>query len=247
MKYKLKSLLRKLRLLLIYNDNFSIFKPLILWVYRIFYVPLIRKKEDAFLEFVVSKNKKIVFVLNPKVASRSFISYLTKNINDAMVIDSNLSSIHSSFPSKKYSYYTISRNPVSRTKSCYTQKIQNKDEIISARIISRFKTLGSVSSFEEYVKWLVTEDGSDKHADRHWKSQHKLLFLDKDCFQPNYKRIGKIEKLDDFISLISSDLKISEDMPRLLVTSTGDQEEISEEIKQTVNLRYKRDFEIFNY
>ena len=93
---------------------------------------MLRGRQDENIEFIFIESKKIIFVLNPKVASRSIIEYFRKNNQKAKVLETTLVQIHKKFPSNIYSYFSIVRDPYSRTSSCYKQKIYEKDEMIEA-------------------------------------------------------------------------------------------------------------------
>ena len=240
-------MLRELRKKIIHKREYKFLKIFFIFIYKNFYGPLLRGRQDENIEFIFIESKKIIFVLNPKVASRSIIEYFRKNNQKAKVLETTLVQIHKKFPSNIYSYFSIVRDPYSRTSSCYKQKIYDKDEMIEARIFSRFPSLYKITSFERFVDWLCSREGEDRIADRHWKSQTKILYINEECTSPKYKMIGKIEKIDELIKYFAIEYKFSNSIEKILTTDSHKIKNLSEDYQEKIRRRYSKDYKYFNY
>ena len=238
---------REIRKALIYNEKIAIFKPFLLHLYATFFSPILKDKEKNNLEFIVSKKKKFVFVLNPKVASRSLIDFFSKSNIDFSIVETDLKTVHKNYPSNIYNYYALTRNPYYRLLSCFAQKIINTDPVIRARIHSQFTGIDKIQSLENFIDWLLTSEGSDKVADRHWKSQTKILYLDEFYREPSYENIGRIEEIDKFIEYFSNKYGLTNKISKKLETGSKKYDELNEDYFLKVKKRYKSDFEKFNY
>ena len=161
---------RSLRKFLIYSRVGFIFSLL----YK-FLVTLGVVKVSQRLEFVVFDEARMVIVLNPKVGSRSIVA-LAECYSGGRIVEGLLTDVHRQFPSERFSWIVMLRDPISRVKSAYKQKVEAADSVIKARIWSHYTpAFENIHSPRDFVDFLCSQSGRDEMADRHWKSQSLLL------------------------------------------------------------------------
>lgn len=188
------------------------------------------KKKELALPKVVSHEYRLIYVTNPLVASNT-IKYILRNL------DRNIETVYGT--DYNYLKFSFVRNPIARVKSCYTKKVLNADTIAKLHLLSKYKGLHYNMSLKEFVDWLLTEEGSDKYADRHWISQHKLVA---DC-----DFIGKLENFEEDLTKLFGFIP---EIPRL---ASGDhlpkkcREEITDDMRNKILKRYGKDFIKFGY
>lgn len=203
------------------------------------------KNATKSLEIVIVEDLKLCFLLTPKVGSRSIIKFFEKNSKSFTIYGDQ-----ATLKSLKYSYdfriYSCLRDPISRAISCYKQKFINPDP----RIKAMHKALGLDTSkaitFSEFCDFLLSNNGRDQVADKHWKSQKALISFD-----------GTLD-LRIFEDLIMAD-EIDERLPQLVdklnhknmnverVLQTKDLQVLPTiEDRNKLETRYQIDYEIIN-
>lgn len=197
------------------------------------------KEGNLILPKVVSHKYKLVYVHNPLVASNTIKSILRS-------LDENAETTHANPLSyRSYLKFSFVRNPIERVLSCYTKKVLNADTAPKLYVISKYKGLHYNMSLREFVDWLLTEEGSDKYADRHWISQHKILHNSKG--EPLYDYLGKLETFKEDLNRL---LGFTPEIPRLVTSNQQPkkcQEEITDDMRNKILRRYGKDFVKFNY
>lgn len=161
---------RSLRKFLIYSRIGFIFSELYTYLVTLGVVKVSQR-----LEFVVFDEARMVIVLNPKVGSRSIVA-LAECYVGGRIVEGRLTDVHRQFPSGRFSWIVMLRDPVSRVKSAYKQKVEMADSVIKARIWSHYTpAFENIHSPQDFVDFLCSKSGCDDMADRHWKSQSLLL------------------------------------------------------------------------
>lgn len=204
---------------------------------------------------IVSDKYKFIYVSNPLVMSSSlydtFVFKPQMNFEarvEYIDFDQNLEAY------RDYFIFSFVRNPLSRTVSCFNKKILNANTLAKLYIISRYRGLSPEMSFEEFVNWLSSKEGSDENADRHWVSQHKLLFTREGKEICSY--LGKLENFKKDFRNICEHIGIEEIEPHRVASSNKMlkkpffkqyKEYYSEELKNKIYRRYFKDFETFEY
>lgn len=229
----------------------------------------IRPRQDIAGLTIISHKYKFIFFGIPKVASRSFFNYFVKKQGKNFEIEWHekrdvFFELKKSYPD----YFTFSfvRDPWSRIVSCYKSKIEKAVIGKRARIHSFYKNLSPTMRFEDFCQWLLSPEGQDDVADRHWISQY--LFVTNDNGQMICDFIGKYETLDDdwrqvcgtlnipyepldqkgFISAIGKNKNpeiIEENLSGIRHNDSS--QYYDDETKQIIAKRYKKDFEVFGY
>lgn len=204
---------------------------------------------------VISHEKKCVYIGIPKIATRTFRDVMVQT--NAEIFKASESEkpgafldIHAQHPD--YFSFSFVRNPWSRALSCYHSKIENAAIGKQARIHSLYKGLTPDMSFEDFVRWLGSDEGRDEIADRHWISQH--LFLTNDAGEMICDYVGKYESLNDDWASICEKLGVGElSLPHKGWNSsaksglTDYRKHYTEETRAIIAKRYARDIELFGY
>lgn len=240
----------------------------IAWIFylivKIFHIP---PKQDIAGLTVISHKYKFIFFGIPKVASRSFFNFFIQQNQKNFDIEwyekrNGFFEAVSAYPN--YYKFSFVRNPWSRIVSCHQSKIA--DNLIGkrARILSFYKGLKGGMAFEDFVKWLNSDEGRDEIADRHWISQHKFLYRNNECI---CDYIGKYENLETDWEEVCKNLGIPHkplsqkgfisakggvENP----TQSGNDKKIvkykyqnlfTDQTREAVHQRYQTDIELFDY
>lgn len=211
----------------------------------------LKPQQDKTALVIVSHRYKFIYIGIPKVASRSFRTALVERGRD--IYDSEwfetpagLTRVIQEYPS--YYKFSIVRDPYARVVSCYHSKISEGATYSKyVRIMARYKHLARNISFDGFCRWLVTDEGSDAYADRHWLSQHVLLQDEKGRSICDY--VGKYERLDQELILISEQLNMPvPDLPQHGHISSASEGDIhTPQTRALIAKRYAKDFEVFGY
>ena len=234
---------RAVRKYLIYD--MKIISKIILFSYKVFVYCGILQMDNKKIEALVSHKHKIVFLLNPKVASRSLIDYFLYEPSFT-VVESNIGNLEKIYGD--YFWYCTFRHPVSRVKSCYKQKIATDDPVIAARIWSHYGgALHSGLSFEAFVSFLATSAGRDERSDRHWMSQVRVLGINEDInVFSKFKKVFLFEELEMLPKYFATNHNMgNRKMKKILATASGDVE-IDGRSAALLKARYASDFDTYN-
>lgn len=206
---------------------------------------------DAAIEKVYSDRNEYLYVANPKVATRSVISYLEIFDGCNLCVNHQTFSkfIENSNHVSKYYRFSFVRNPWARTYSCWLDKITNQHKFCDITIISRYRGLYPDMPFEKFVEWLCSHEGQDRYADRHWMSQYKLLgdleYLN------SYDFIGRIENIEKDFIIVAEKINIGTNKLSELNSTGGAptayRHKYNEKTKLLISQRYQKDIEFFNY
>jgi hypothetical protein len=147
--------------------------------------------------------------------------------------------------------FTFVRNPWDRILSCYLNKIDkylsdvllNENGII--RSINKYHKIDNNFNFEKFVKTI--EKIPDSEADPHFRSQY-LYITDKNG-KLLVDFIGKFENLNEDFKFVGRKIGLdNKNLPEIMKTSHKNYREYyTEEIKNIIARRYKKDVELFNY
>lgn len=209
------------------------------------------------------KHQKICYIQNYKVATRSIRLALTRYLieqedgisgldyeqitddqveakDDATKRFKHIHEVRSVCPN--HLVFTFVRHPLARIQSCYTNRLLDAAE---AKDKDRFAIYGidRSTTFERFVQILA--EVPDKHADRHFRSQHLLV---NDGDQQVCDFVGKFENLKDDWKKLQNRFSLP-DLPHRNKSKKRDESEtvLSAKTKQLVGERYAKDFEIFGY
>jgi len=195
-------------------------------------------------EFIVLDEKEVIFASVAKSACSSIKTAIYGKPPEGIQIHQYTSHLsHRRIPNKKSSYFVfaIVRNPYERLASCYRAKFNKEDESQFMFANYLFGYLKNDDTFDEFVRKVSKLP--DRICDRHFKSQHRLVFASGD----KVDFIGKFENLPSDFDEIRNKYDF-DDLP-LLNKSSGKTavDLFSEESRELASKRYKSDFEIFEY
>jgi hypothetical protein len=209
------------------------------------------------------ESDKICYIQNYKVATRSIRLALTRYLLESeigkQVVDydaiSNEQVEEKDEATKAFRFasgirdlcpdhfvFTFVRHPLTRIQSCYTNQLL---DVTNAGEKNRFAIYGihPEMSFERFVE--IIAGIPDKHADRHFRSQH---YLTHDGDQSVCDFIGKFETLGDDWKQLQEQYDFP-DLPHInkSLKRAPDEIELTPKIIQLVKDRYQRDFELYGY
>ena len=159
-------------------------------------------------EAMSSRKFGFLWLPNAKVASRAIRVALVRTDPETVVFaERTVAEIYAEYPEVREHYsFAFIRHPFERALSFYAHlfdPLMNypdqlySDEMKTFRGIFRhFHGLNEVRSFDDYCRWLNTKWGSDRFADRHFRSQHVQIRLP-DGRMPDF--VGRLENIgEDF-------------------------------------------------
>jgi hypothetical protein len=209
------------------------------------------------------KQYKVCYIQNYKVATRSIRLSLAKFLleNDTpnskfdydLITDDQIEAKDNATKLFKHIHevrsvcpehfvFTFVRHPLARLQSCYIQKLLDATE---ANASDRFSIYGidRNTTFERFVEIIAKVP--DKHADRHFRSQH-LLVNDGDRTICDF--VGKFENLHNDWRQLQERFGFP-DLPHRNKSRQRDSSVTapSANIKRLIAQRYARDLDIFNY
>lgn len=216
------------------------------------------------VEFQVNHELKLIYVLNPKVATSTityFLAGLDKNDVESIKDHSekqkklgieylNNLEVLADYRNHGYRVFSFVRNPYWRLVSFFKNKyVLQSDGRYKKRAFAMSCGLDEVAGFADMVRRLV--EIPDSLADTHFMPQYSILF--RKSYDFSYDFIGRLEQFDeDFIwlkKLVSVDF--TERPSQVNKTESKSNEELfhffDQELEQLVYKRFKDDFDFFGY
>lgn len=206
---------------------------------------------------IVSEEYKFIYIENPLSASQSVLNsiyrsekrkYKTYSTRDWKDIPKS--------KIEEYKKVTVKRNPWERVVSCYNKKILNALSLARIAILAQFDGIYPQMSFEKFVEWLCSEEGKDANADKHWVSQHKIIY------EENPKPPDVVIELENFEYQLKQFFEeISAPIPKIYDKGTSKNQYIEPTFEdkkryyrsldnrklEKIASRYKKDCEILGY
>lgn len=217
-------------------------------------------KYDPRVRGIVSHKYKFIYFYIPKVASTTLKKDLAKtlfhrDINERvhMFCFDEVIDIQSG-EYEDYFKFALVRNPWDRLLSCYSDKILHtnvtNDEFkngVFRRYVRRYKDLFYMGMpFDEFIR--VISNIPDEKAERHFRSQYVYITDKNDNILVDF--IGKFENISSDLSFISKKTQIANfsHFHENRSNRPEDYKEIyTEETKEIVAKRYKKDIQMFGY
>lgn len=175
----------------------------------------------------------------PKVGTKSFRNLFANAPRFRGLVGTIEDEAAAVLPNEPFFRFGVVRNPWDRVRSCYEDKIVRAETLGNLVILSRFKGLYPTMSFEAFVEWLCSPEGSDVHADRHWISQHKLL-------TPGYS-IGRLEALPEAMAVFSTAIGVDPIALPANHQSRSEKAPYSPLARNLIGERYAEDIARFGY
>lgn len=199
------------------------------------------------VEKIVSNNKKLLFFVVPKVASRSMLNTMVWDSSfgfGGKVFKEDLLTVEAKVPKLcLFTKFAFIRHPLDRIISCYKDKIFKPSEDDERWIIEPRKKMGLFKgmALESFCEFLLSEHGSDEFADRHWVTQDKLLSLyGGEWFPEHVFDVDNQEKWKEFVFQFSDIKKPIVNFNR----SGSDELFVPKHLKAKLEERYREDFEL---
>ena len=195
------------------------------------------------LELLVFKRRRVCFVLNPKVGSRSVIDFFKRNEKVIVLYDDGSIAKHL-IDVRDYKLYAFFRDPISRAVSCYKQKFLNKDP----RITLTHNALGVESeqmTFQQYCEFLLSDKGSDDVADKHWKSQSELLSFSSKINLSDYEEIINFNYFSNYLTSFLNSKNTSLNVPKTILSTSSIGLDVDVHCMLMLKERYKQDIEFY--
>ena len=227
-----------------------------------FLVKRLITKNNLKSEKIFSNQHKFIYISVPKAATRSIINALYEEPEFELGSIKSSDQLVKVFSDKKYiNYYKFCfiRNPWSRVVSCYLDKIKNTKNHDQKSIVDMYRGIKRGLNFSNFVEFLISKEGSDKYADRHWLSQHKFITDKNGELLVDF--MGKVENLENDWRQVCQKIGLPEVNLPVLNTRQGwkpeetkfikdqyyYQEFYNKDTKEKIGERYKKDIELFDY
>ena len=209
---------------------------------------------DPFSRSFVSDEHRFVFLTNPKVATTSVRN--TLRTHEKLMVrfrpdERPIDAIIADDPKvADYFVFSFVRNPWDRAYSSYRDKVRDPRALEDLRRLARYRDLRPGATFPDFVRWLETEEGGDRYADRHWISQSSLLHRPDGT--PRCHFVGRFETLsDDFAKVLATVGLPHVDIRKINVTGGNRAPEYravyTDAMREAVGRRYAVDIASFSY
>lgn len=194
------------------------------------------------IEILINTERKFVFILNPKVGSRSIIESLKFRKGTYIVYETNTIVEH--LKENKYKFVAFMREPADRAISCYLQKFNTTDYRIRSNHDSL--SIDNEMSFEDFANFLLSENGIDDLADKHWMSQSRLLTLS-GVLPINLIKIFSYSEFESVLSrFIWTNFSDNFSVPKMLSTSQHrNRITMTSAIASKLEARYADDYSLY--
>ncbi len=194
---------------------------------------------------IVIEKLKLAYVPIPKAANRSIKTALANSINLKFEVSAHRANWKTiaveKLPLTGYFVFTTVRNPIDRLVSCYKQKFLHPNRDPNRVFWKYGRAIKADFSFEDFAEFVIQTP--NKYSDRHFQSQCTLLGNNLAI----YDKIIRFENLEKEWEVMQQNHKLGS-LPRTNASKhLGESFEVSEELKERLFLRYKNDFEAFNF
>jgi len=194
-------------------------------------------------DFFILDERKLVYASVAKSACSSIKTSMVGEFPGDRSIHYNTQHLsHKRIPRSKKPYFSFTyvRNPYDRLISCYKDKfVKKRGSFIYANYL--FGYLSTDDSFEDFVRKVTRLP--DFLCDRHFKSQSGIVF----SRGARMDHIGRIEDLPGDFEDIRTRYGFAELGILNRSRQPGDEALLTEEVREMVYNRYRKDFEAFGY
>jgi hypothetical protein len=207
-----------------------------------------------------SHKDNILYYCIPKVASRSILELCFTVFPEGYRIGEKKISKHQFFDSiEKHPFrFAFVRDPIERILSFYFDKCVNYDGSEGKKqMFARYKYLYPTIPLKTFIKWLGSDEASDKNADHHFCSQY--LFLYSNQWKRCVDYVGYLQTIEQDIVNIGSHIgrEISV-LPHLNSNANPKERKIVTLAKDYLDYldssnirllqkRYEADYDLFNF
>ena len=179
---------------------------------------------------LISQRFRCLWIPNSKVASTSIRDALNRADPDAVTfIRKNVAEVYTAYPeARDYCSFAFVRHPYERALSFYAYQFlplegwseQQLFMMMNFRlwIHREYNGMREVRSFDDFCDWLNTPWGSDRFANRHFRSQHVNIRLP-DGRLPDF--IGRLENIDEDFERFAAEVGMSKPVLPMMNTRAG--------------------------
>lgn len=124
---------------------------------------------------------RLIWYCVPKVASRSLLRTFTDThletfkgikFKDMEGFSPHSPSLPGGISPDDCVAFACVRNPLTRIASLWFEKFRNYDGSVGKqKMFRRYRQLNPDLPFQDFVDWLLSDEGADNYADAHWRSQ----------------------------------------------------------------------------
>jgi len=203
-------------------------------------------KNDNFntTEFVISHERKFLYIQTKKAGSATINNILTKHTDSKHCGVEDLNN-------NDYTKFCVVRNPWDRMLSCYLNKIRDKDFNNDKfrngipKAFEQFNCFYANMTFQAFLE--AVEKIDDYECDPHFRSQYiSLGILDSTKIMDLIIRFENFK--EDLIKVFNTLGVYNFDIPTINKTNHGHYSyHYSEETKRIVSEKFKKDIKLFNY
>jgi len=207
------------------------------------------------IEYFISTKHKLVYVVNCKCACSSIKKVLLAN-NDIILQNEKYTDIHTEGFKKGFSttntvfddnsfYFSFVRNPFDRMISLYRNKFLDLEKMEMTGFLYDIYLGGLFKQDDNFETFLrKIKEVPVKMADKHFKSQHQLLYIE----SPKIDFVGKLESFDTDFSNVCDKFNLTR--PHVSANKTTNATKEVQYNKKTFDLvaeHFAKDIEFFGY
>ena len=211
---------------------------------------------------VVCHEHKFVYAAVPKVATRSILAGLGSQDFETEQHRMSISELFETGTiDNDYTLFSFVRNPWSRIRSTYTNKLLSDNPLVETQILRFYPGLEKGMEFKDFLEYVTyAEGGGDLLGDRHWVSQYLQLELPQDRLGKLQLHIGRLENLQADFDNIIEQLGLDpialetlnsrhgfEDSAKKIDYLSSHRQHFDDEMVGWVADRYERDIATFDY
>jgi len=206
------------------------------------------------VEYYIFKDRKLIYIVNPKAACTSIKSIIAKSYNfqpernfdlhlrrnwqaEIASFDWNMGKLDDAY--KDYFKFTFVRNPLDRLYSCFQNKVLGIGEEVPLEYFTR--RLFDLSKYREFDQFVDRVSKlPDYLSDRHFRSQFSLFEGNKIDF------IGKMENIEEDWNFIAKKFDF-ETLPNKNKSERHKSIQFSPTLVRKIHRKYAKDYELLDY
>ena len=106
-------------------------------------------------------------------------------------------------------------------------------------------------TFADFLQWLLTKEGGDECANRHWVSQYKFIMNEEESILHEFSRVVRMSEVDSFIDELSGLFSLDRTSYARHNKSAGNLEsgayKLDDDLREMIYERYAKDYEMIGF